>query len=262
MVVVCFFDSFYGWLYPAKTNMNWFGAMSLTIRVLPDEFKWNYDTAGNAWGWGNQELQHYTAHRKENAWVNDGKLIITARKEEGFDKPYTSARLTTKDKGDWLYGRMEVRAKVSKGTGIWPAIWMLPDSNIYGNWPKSGEIDIMEHVGYDPDTIHLTVHTEAFNGMYQTQKTGKVYVPEAENEFYTYSIEWTETKCDFFIDGKKGFTFKKQSDNTDEWPFDHPYYLILNVAVGGSWGGVHGVDDSIFPQTMEIDYVRVYQKKK
>ena len=226
---------------------------------LPDELKWNYDTAGNAWGWGNHELQHYTAHRKENAWVNDGKLIITARKEEGFDKSYTSARLTTKHKGDWLYGRMEIRAKVSKGTGIWPAIWMLPTENKYGEWPHSGEIDIMEHVGYEPDTVHFTVHTGAFNGMLQTQKTNTVYLPKAEELFYTYAVEWSENKCDFFVDDKKVFTFKKLSDDTEEWPFDHPYYLILNVAVGGSWGGVRGVDDSIFPQTMEVDYVRVYQ---
>lgn len=228
---------------------------------LPNEDKWDYDTIGNSWGWGNDELQYYTASRKENAWVNDGKLIITARKDSGFPTQYTSARLTSKEHGQWLYGKIEVRAKVSKGTGIWPAIWMLPVDNKYGNWPHSGEIDIMEHVGYEPDTIHFTVHTGAYNGMKQTQKTQTVYAPAAESSFQTYAVEWCEDKCDFFMEGKKVFTFNKLSDDTDEWPFDHPYFLLLNVAVGGSWGGVHGVDDTIFPQTMEVDYVRVYQKK-
>ncbi len=228
---------------------------------LPNPEKWEYDTLGNAWAWGNSELQHYTAYRKENAIVKDGKLHIRALKEEGFPTQYTSARLMTKGKGDWLYGRIEVRAKVSQGTGIWPAIWMLPSENKYGNWPKSGEIDIMEHVGYDPDTIHFTVHTGAFNGMHRTQKSSKVFLPKAEKEFYTYTVDWTENKCDFYVDDRKVFTFKKESDNTDEWPFNHPYYLLLNVAVGGTWGGIHGVDNSIFPQAMEVDYVRVYQKK-
>ena len=229
---------------------------------LPDGLKWNYDTVGNSWGWGNNELQYYTSERKENAWVNDGKLIITALQEEGFPAKYTSARLTTKHKGDWLYGRVEVRAKVSKGTGIWPAIWMLPTENKYGEWPHSGEIDIMEHVGYEPDTVCFTVHTGAYNGMYQTQKSQPVYLPEAEDAFYTYAVEWTKSKCDFFVDDNKVFSFKKKSDNTEEWPFNHPFHLLLNVAVGGNWGGKHGVDDSIFPQSMEVEYVRVYQMDK
>ncbi|MGQ1787669.1 MULTISPECIES: glycoside hydrolase family 16 protein [unclassified Saccharicrinis] len=229
---------------------------------LPDELKWNYDTLGNTWGWGNNELQYYTSARKENAWVSNGTLIITACKEEGFPAPYTSARLTTKEKGDWLYGRIEVRANISEGTGIWPAIWMLPTENKYGNWPHSGEIDIMEYVGYHPDTVHFTVHTGAFNGMHKTQKTRTIYLPHAEDAFYTYAVEWEKNKCVFYVDDQKVYTFHKKSDNTEEWPFDHPFYLILNVAVGGNWGGLYGVDDSIFPQTMEVDYVRVYQRKE
>ncbi|GAF04198.1 glycoside hydrolase family 16 protein [Saccharicrinis fermentans] len=227
---------------------------------LPNELKWNYDTVGNAWGWGNNELQYYTTGRKENAWVDNGKLHITARKEKGFPNAYTSARLTSKHKGDWLYGRFEVRAKLCRGIGIWPAIWMLPTENKYGNWPHSGEIDMMEHVGYHPDTVYFTVHTGAFNGMQHTQKGGTVYLPKAEDAFYTYALEWSETKCDFFVDDKKVFTFKKESNDSEKWPFDDPFHLLLNVAVGGNWGGIHGVDDAIFPQTMEVDYVRVYQK--
>lgn len=227
---------------------------------LPDSNKWNYDTIGNSFGWGNNELQHYTVARTENARVEDGVLIIKALSEDGFPKAYTSARLTTKGMGDWLYGRIEVRAKVAGGKGIWPAIWMLPSEMAYGGWPKSGEIDIMEHVGYEPDSLYFTVHTEAFNHTVGTQKGKAVYVPDAEDKFYTYAIEWTENKCDFFLDDRKVFTFDKQSEKSSEWPFDHPFHLLLNVAVGGDWGGKYGVDQSIFPATMEVDYVRVYKK--
>lgn len=229
---------------------------------LPDGDKWDYDTIGNSWGWGNNELQHYTVARTENARVEDGLLIITALPEDGFPKAYTSARLTTKGKGDWLYGRVEVRAKVAKGKGIWPAIWMLPTENTYGAWPKSGEIDIMEHVGYEPDSLYFTVHTEAFNHTLGTQKGNAVYLPDAEDEFDTYAIEWVEDKCDFFIDERKVFTFDKEGDASHKWPFDQPFHLLLNVAVGGDWGGKYGVDENIFPATMEVDYVRVYKQRQ
>ncbi len=229
---------------------------------LPDELKWNYDTIGNSYGWGNNELQHYTFKRKENTWVDDGRLIITTRKEKGFSHAYTSARLTTKGKGDWLYGKIEVRAKLPSGTGTWPAIWMLPTENTYGGWPRSGEIDIMEHVGYNPDSLFFTVHTEAYNHIKGTQKSKAVYMPDAEDTFYTYGIEWTEKECVFLVDNKKVYSYSKsKSAKYSEWPFDNPFHLILNVAVGGNWGGVQGVNDSIFPQKMEIDYVRVYQLK-
>ncbi len=227
---------------------------------LPDDLKWNYDTIGNSYGWGNNELQYYTAKRKENTWVENGMLTITAIKENGFPAAYTSARLTTKHKGDWTYGRIEVRAKISKGTGIWPAIWMLPTEKAYGGWPKSGEIDIMEHVGYNPDSIFFTVHTEAFNGMIGTQKTKAVYMPEAEDGFYTYTAEWSDKEISFIVDGKEVYKYKNSKVDSSEWPFDKAFHLLLNVAVGGNWGGVQGVNDEIFPQTMQVDYVRVYQK--
>ncbi|MDI3520684.1 MAG: hypothetical protein PWR04_672 [Anaerophaga sp.] len=226
---------------------------------LPDGTKWNYDTIGNSYGWGNNELQYYTVEREENAWVDGEYLTITAIREPWNDFNFTSARLTTKEKGDWLYGRMEIRAKLPGGRGIWPAIWMLPTDWEYGGWPESGEIDIMEHVGYEPDSVYTTVHTGAFNHRQGTQVGDATYVPDCEDEFHVYAIEWNKEKIDFFIDKKKVFTFNNSKKGPREWPFDKRFHLILNVAVGGNWGGLHGVDDSIFPAEMKIDYVRIYQ---
>lgn len=228
---------------------------------LPDPAKWNYDTIGNAFGWGNRELQFYTTGRKQNVFADGNYLHIIALKErfQGFD--YTSARLTTKGKGDWLYGRVEVRAKVPGGRGIWPAVWMLPTDWEYGGWPNSGEIDIMEHVGYNPDSVFVTVHTGAFNHAIGTQVGESIYLPSSESEFHVYAIEWHEDRIDFFLDNEHVFTFNNSGNGSEEWPFDKRFHLLLNVAVGGNWGGLHGVDDSIFPASMQVDYVRVYQKR-
>lgn len=229
---------------------------------FPDSAKWNYDTVGNAYGWGNRELQFYTTKRDSNVLVDGDHLHLTAHNEhfKGFN--YTSVRLTTKEKGDWLFGRVEVRAKVPGGRGIWPAIWMLPTDWEYGGWPHSGEIDIMEHVGYDPDSIFTTVHTGAFNHNRNTQIGQATYVPDCEDDFFVYAIEWEEDRIDFFMDDNLVFTFNNSGQGSDEWPFDKRFHLILNVAVGGNWGGVHGVDDAIFPASMLVDYVRVYMKNK
>lgn len=224
---------------------------------LPDTTRWNYDTGGH--GWGNHELQFYTGANPENARVEDGKLIIEARPDSMEGMGYTSARLTTKNKGDWKYGRIEVRAKLPSGVGVWPAIWMLPTENTYGGWPKSGEIDIMEYVGYQPDTIHGTIHCESFNHMKGTQKAGTLPLVEAEEAFHVYSIDWEENRILFKVDDTTYFTFEKESDNPSDWPFNQPFHLVVNIAVGGSWGGLKGVDRDMFPQTMEVDYVRVYQ---
>lgn len=226
---------------------------------VPDTAKWDYNTGGH--GWGNQELQYYTG-RPENARVEEGKLIIQARKEVYDTSNYTSARLVSKMKGDWLYGRIEVMAKLPSGLGTWPAIWMLPTDWEYGGWPESGEIDIMEHVGHNPGYIHGTVHTEAYNHMIGTQKGDNIYIQDATSEFHLYAIDWTPEKIDFFIDDSLYFNFPKPEDDYKKWPFDKRFHLILNIAVGGSWGGQKGVDDSIFPQSMEVDYVRVYQDRK
>ena len=231
---------------------------------LPDMTKWTYDVGDGCdlpcgCGWGNKELEYYTEKRKENARISEGYLIIEAHKEAFNNSKYTSARLVSKGKGDWTYGRIETRAKLPAGRGVWPAIWMLPTQNKYGGWPKSGEIDIMEHVGYLPDSIYGTVHTDAYNGMIGTQVGGEIYHPTGEKEFHNYVIEWDSEKINWYIDDVKYFTFNNEHKDYKSWPFDQSFHLILNVAVGGVWGGKFGIDEKVWPQRMEIDYVRVYQ---
>ena len=229
---------------------------------LPDTTKWAYDVGGH--GWGNNELQYYTERRPENARVEDGHLAITARKDTWDGNDYTSARLVSKV--DWTYGRFEARAQLPSGRGTWPAIWMLPTNDTYGPdyWPDNGEIDIMEHVGYAPDTVHATVHTEAYNHTRGTQRGEAVHVPDARSAFNVYAVEWTPDAIRGFVNDRHYFTFPNER-RTDpdaswpEWPFDHPFHFVLNIAVGGNWGGAEGVDPSIWPQTMRIDYVRVYR---
>lgn len=228
---------------------------------FPDSSKWSYDTKGNSTGWGNNEAQYYTEANKNNVWVKDGMLTITALKQSVEDKKYTSARLVTKDKGDWLYGRFEIRAKLPTGRGTWPAIWMLPTDWEYGGWPSSGEIDIMENVGYDPDTIVASVHTETYNHVIGTQKNARIACPDSYHTFHTYVLEWEEDEYRVYIDDIHYFTFKNERSGYKEWPFDKRFHLILNLAIGGNWGGAKGVDDSLLPHRFEIDYVRVYTKK-
>jgi beta-glucanase (GH16 family) len=231
-------------------------------RGLPDESKWSYDTIGNSYGWGNHEDQWYTFRNSRNAYVSNGTLKITARRAVTNGKPYSSARLTSKNKGDWKYGRIVVRAKLPKGRGTWPAIWMLPSNNKYGGWPKSGEIDIMEHVGFSPDSVFSTAHTEAYNHVKGTQRGSSIMVPGATAGFHEYAIEWDEDEFRSYVDGKHYFTFKNEHSGSDAWPYDQPFHLLMNVAVGGGLGGRKGIDAAAFPQVMEVDYVRVYQKKE
>ncbi len=228
---------------------------------LPDSKKWGYDTDGNSSGWGNNELQYYTASRLKNAEVKDGHLYITAYKEDYEGFKYTSARLVTRQKGDWLYGRVEVKAKIPDGRGMWPAIWMLPTDWQYGGWPASGEIDIMESVGYDPYKIVGTVHTEAYNHTIGTQKGATTTVQTCYSDFHVYALEWEPAAIRIYVDDLNYFTFRNEGTGYKTWPFDKRFHLLLNVAVGGNWGGAQGVDDAIFPRTMVVDYVRIYQKK-
>ena len=228
---------------------------------LPDLTKWSYDTDGNEYGWGNHEDQFYTSERMENAEVKDGKLYINAIREVYEDKEYTSARLITKDKGDWLYGKFEIKAKLPEGRGMWPAIWMLPTDWEYGGWPASGEIDIMENVGYMPDTIIASAHTKTYNHRIGTQKSDSIYLPTCYDEFHVYQLEWEPDQYKVSVDDIHYFTFKNEGTGSNEWPYDKRFHLLLNVAVGGDWGAAKGIDESIFPQSMVVDYVRVYQKK-
>lgn len=231
---------------------------------LPDSSRWQYDVGGN--GWGNNELQYYTNADLDNAFVEDGVLNIKAIEEDFMGNEYTSARLVSKFQGDWLYGRIVVRAKMPSGRGTWPAIWMLPTDWQYGNWPASGEIDIMEHVGYDPGVVHGTIHTGAYNHGLGTQIGYSIDVPTAETAFHDYEMIWEPGRIELFVDGESYAIFGYNPDsnvnieNSDAWPFDQRFHLIMNIAVGGNWGGVRGIDPDSFPTELEVDYVRVYQK--
>lgn len=226
---------------------------------LPDSTKWSYDTGGH--GWGNHELEYYTGKRAENARVENGILIIEARKENFEDMNYTSARLVTKGKGDWQYGKFEIKARIPKGIGTWPAIWMLGSGQGY-RWPDDGELDIMEHVGFNQGFIHGTIHNKKYNEGSGTQKkTAIIPVKDCSENFHVYGMEWSTDSIRIAVDGKVYYTFLNEHSGHDAWPFDDKMHLLLNVAVGGDWGGQKGVDEKIWPQRMEIDYVRVYQEK-
>jgi beta-glucanase (GH16 family) len=225
----------------------------------PDPAKWTYEEGFVR----NDEAQVYTKGRRDNIRVDNGVLIIEARKERVASPApaeYTSGSLTTRGRAAWRYGKIEVRAKLPSGRGTWPAIWLLGNNENVVGWPKCGEIDVMEHVGYDPGVVHANVHTERYNHVQKNGKGDRVAVADPFGEFHTYAVEWTESKMDFFVDGKPYFSFANERTGSAAWPFDQPFYLILNVAIGGSWGGEKGVDDAIFPQRMEVDYVRVYQR--
>jgi beta-glucanase (GH16 family) len=236
---------------------------------LPDSTKWSYETGFLR----NHERQYYTRDRVENARVEDGMLIIEARKEKypiagsaeskaAGDAEYTSASLTTSGKAAWTYGRIEVRAKVPPGRGTWPAIWTLGTNIEKVDWPECGELDIMEHVGFDPGVVHANIHTKKYNHVIKTNKGNKIAVADATAQFHVYALEWDSHKIDFFVDDRKYFTFDNDGTGVDAWPFDKEQYLKLNLAIGGDWGGQKGIDDASFPQRYYIDYVRVYQKPK
>lgn len=230
----------------------------------PDTTKWGYDL-GDACnlpagcGWGNNELQHYT-NAPTNVKVENGHLVITLRNQQMGQSDYSSARIKTLGKGDWKYGKMVTRAKLPKGLGVWPAIWMLPSKSMYGGWPESGEIDIMENVGYAPDTIVSTAHTGAFNHMIGTHKNGSIAVPDNGAVFHDYILEWDADKYVCYVDDQHVFTYENDGTGSKSWPFDQDFHLIINLAFGGNWAGKHGVDASVLPASLVVDHVRVYQK--
>jgi len=225
---------------------------------LADKSKWDYEVGFIR----NREKQYYTKARTENARVEKGTLIIESRKEKFKNGEYTSASLHTWHKAEWLYGRIEVRAKLPTGKGMWPAIWMLGTNRDKVGWPACGEIDIMENVGFDPDTIHVNIHTKAYNHVMRTNKGSKIKCEKPCEQYHIYAIEWYEDRLDLFLDDEKYFTFKNEGTGNDVWPYDKRHYLILNAAIGGSWGGQKGIDDGIFPQRYYIDYVRVFKRKR
>jgi len=226
---------------------------------LPDESKWDYEKGYVR----NGEMQYYTVKRIENASMENGTLVIRALNDsamiDGAIRPVTSASLITKNKGDWKYGRIEVRAKLPSCLGTWPAIWMIPTKSTYGEWPKGGEIDIMEHVGYQPGKLFFNLHTEKYNHTKNTGRGTSIDCTDPNEKFHIYAIEWFEDRIDWYFDETKVFTVKNDEPGWEAWPFDQPFYLILNFAFGGAWGGSQGVDLKSLPQQFIIDYVRVFQ---
>ena len=221
-------------------------------------------------GWVNNELQAYT-DRDTNIFLENGHLVLQGNIEPGYSgtdyvgnnyvADYTSGRVNTDDKFSTTYGRFDIKAKLPAGKGSWPAIWMLGESISSIGWPQCGEIDIMEHVGYDQGLVHGSIHTQDYNHMYGTQKSGSKYVDDVTDAFHVYSLEWSPFYLRYLIDNEP-FFFVYNDSNGDfgKWPFNDPHYLILNLAIGGDWGGVQGVSASAFPMKMHIDYVRVYKK--
>jgi len=220
----------------------------------PDQKKWAYDAADS--GKWNQELQLYTESR-DNSNVKNGMLTISALKDTAGK--WTSARIFTKGRSDWTYGYFEIKAKMPAGKGTWPAIWMMPSRDTYGAWPDSGEIDIMEFVGFDPDKVYTSAHTKSFNHRINTQKTRAAYIKDVCTDFHTYACEWSPKGIFWYVDDKPFYFFVNEGKTTAEWPFDKPFYIILNVAMGGSWGGMMGMDPNLNKADMVVDYVRVYQ---
>ena len=223
---------------------------------LPDFDIWGYEV-GYIRNW---EKQYYTENRLENARVENGNLIIEARRDNWIGHKITSASLHTYCKKSILYGRIEVRAKLPTGVGTWPAIWMLGNAKKEGvGWPACGEIDIMENVGFDPNVIHGNVHTKAYNHVIKTNKGDEIIVDKPHTDFHVYTVDWYKDRIEFYVDGKRYFQFQNENTGNETWPFDKPHYLIINFAIGGAWGGQKGIDDNIFPQKYYIDYVRVYE---
>jgi len=243
------------------------------IDGLPDATKWMHEVGYLR----NKELQLYTKDSLSNTRVASGHLIIEAHQTpapsaKGFtswfsslfdDKStYTSGSLKTEHIPGWQYGRIEVRAKLPQGRGVWPAIWLLGKNIRQVGWPMSGEIDIMEYVGFKPNVIHGVVHTKSKNHKKKNAPSGRINIDDLATEFHVYAVERTAQRIDFWIDDKLYHSVEKEENSLESWPFDQPMYLIINFAVGGSWGGQKGVDNRIFPQQFIIDYVRVYDEGK
>lgn len=239
------------------------------VLVWSDEFEgtsiseenWTFETGGN--GWGNNELQNYQANG--NTEVSDGILRITAKRntDNTIQGAFTSARLNSKK--SFKFGRMEIRAKLPehKGNGTWPALWMLGSNIETVGWPACGEIDMMEYVSFKPNKTHFSIHSTANNHTNGTEITsGAVDLETIEEEFHNFGILWSDKYIKFYVDeiDNVQFTFRRPVSSTvDSWPFSNNFYFLMNIAVGGNWGGLEGVDTSIFPATMEVDYIRVYQ---
>jgi len=250
---------------PANYKLVWSDEFSGPDGSSPDSSKWTYDIGGN--GWGNNELEYYT-NRTQNAQIKGGNLVITAQQEaytgaDGVSRNYTSARLKTQGLFSQAYGRFEVRIKIPAGQGMWPAFWMLGNDITSVGWPKCGEIDIMENIGKEPSTVHGSLHGPSTSGP-TSDLSAPFSLPAGQNfagDFHLYAVEWEPGTIRFYVDTNLYVTF-----TTSQWPaggawvFDHPFFILLNGAVGGSWPGSPD-STTVFPQQMLVDYVRVYTKQ-
>jgi beta-glucanase (GH16 family) len=215
---------------------------------------WTFDIGGG--GWGNGEAEFYTA-RPENARVHNGMLVIEARQEKYEGSYYTSARLKTQGLQSFQYGRFEARLQVPGGAGLWPAFWMLGEDFDGNNWPDCGEVDIMEYIGREPDLVMGTLHGPGYSGALGPSKWNRQEYAIAD-DFHTYAVEWQANQIDWYYDGKHFFTVTSADVGDREWVFDHPFFIILNLAMGGQLAGPIGLD-TVFPANLYVDYVRVYQ---
>jgi beta-glucanase (GH16 family) len=229
---------------------------------LPDPTKWSLETGGN--GWGNRELEYYTA-RGQNLQVEHGHLVITARREDytgkdGVSRHFTSARIKTQGKFSQVYGRFEARIRLPYGQGLWPAFWMLGDDIDQAGWPECGEIDVMENIGKEPSTVHGTIHGPGYSG---DKGIGEPFIlPNVRlaDRYHIFAVEWAPDLIRFYVD-KHLYATRTPADLPPgtSWVYNHPFFLLLNVAIGGSWPGDPD-SSTAFPQTMLVDYVRVYRR--
>ena len=243
---------------PVGYRLVWAEEFNTPGESLPDTSKWWYETGDG--GWGNHELQDYVSggqyQGEKLALVSNGTLKIIAKKIDGKVR---SVRMNTNE--GWTYGYFEARLKLCTGKGTWPAFWMMPKN--FKTWPGDGEIDIMEEVGYHPNYVSSSIHCNAYNHPKGTQKTHEFLLATAQTEFHTYAVEWTADYLRFIFDGTEHLRFANDGKGDyDTWPFFNPFYLKLNLAWGGDWGGAQGIDEGCLPATYEVDYVRVFKKNE
>ncbi len=225
------------------------------LGTTPDEKNWTLEVLGS--GFGNKEDQFYTA-RTENVFTKDSILHIVARKEDYEHRKYTSAKLVSRHKFSFQYGKIEVRMKLPKGVGTWPAFWLLGDNIKEVGWPKCGEIDLMEYVGKDPDHIHFSLHSQNYNHGKGNNPYFKKEVKGISDDFHVFTLDWDQFGFKYYLDNQLLKTeLKGDKKSVEDWPFDQKFYMIINLAIGGTWGGA--IDDSIFPTEFLIDYVKVYE---
>ena len=242
---------------PAGYTLTWsdeFNGTSLDMTAWSAE---TGDGCPGVCGWGNNELEYYTTP-PNNLSFQDGKLIIEAKAEAYGGKNYTSSRIKTQGKKFFKFGRIDIRALLPKGKGIWPALWMLPESNVFGGWPRSGEIDLMENIGHEPSRVYGTIHYGPGPGSTQISRNYNLPAGLFNDEFHLFSFEWEQDVMKWYVDGNLFSTVNKADLGANNYPFNENFFFVINLAVGGNWPGAPDAN-TYFPQFLIVDYVRVYQ---